>query len=124
MELDKKILSRGAKFIVGLWKPSYVVNFFSEDLRHIPASEFKSEKGDLSKISFAFFADNTLSVRFPDGGEQKGEWKQTDLYEYEWTFPALKGENPILQNFCKISVFEGDLTFSVSFLTVALSKSE
>ena len=45
MQLDDDDLKRGLRFIVGTWQVDYLVNAFSNDLAHIPASEFKSEDG-------------------------------------------------------------------------------
>ena len=126
MELGKNDLIRGRKFIVGLWKPEFVVNFFSRDLKRVPASEFKSEAGDLTALSFEFFADNTFCVRLSDGREEKGKWSQTDLNEYEWEFEATaeREDEKFLRSFRKLTAVDGFLTFSVGFLSFALKKDE
>ena len=123
MELNKKDLERGKKFIVGKWKVDYLVNFFSPDLAHIPATEFKSGDGrDFSALSFEFFADNTVKVDLSDGKCEIGSWRQTDLFEFEWRFDALNevSDSPFLKGVQTLTVYDGDLTFAISFLTVAL----
>ena len=126
MELNKRELDRGKKFVVGKWSVDYLVNFFSHDLAHIPATEFKSSDGrDFSALSFEFLADNTVVARgLSNGEEAQGTWRQTDLYEFEWQFDALKDakDSEFLRTAQKLLVFDGDLTFSVGFLTIALKK--
>ncbi len=125
MELDKKDLERGKKFIVGKWQVDYLVNFFSPDLAHIPASEFKSSDGrDFSVISFEFYADNTLKVDLADGKSEVGSWQQTDMFEFEWHFDSLSDavDSQFLKGVQKLTVYDGDLTFAISFLTLALKK--
>lgn len=125
MELDKKDLERGKKFIVGKWQVDYFVNFFSSDLAHIPASEFKSSEGrDFSVISFEFYADNTLKVDLADDRSEVGSWQQTDMFEFEWHFDSLSDavDSQFLKGIQKLTVYDGDLTFAISFLTLALKK--
>ncbi len=125
MELDKKDLERGKKFIVGKWQVDYLVNFFSSDLAHIPASEFKSSEGrDFSVISFEFYADNTLKVDLADDRSEVGSWQQTDMFEFEWHFDSLSDavDSQFLKGIQKLTVYDGDLTFAISFLTLALKK--
>ena len=126
MELGKQALERGKDFIVGRWKADYVVNFFSDDLKHIPAAEFKSDGGtDMSALCFEFGADHGVTVCAPSfTSPKKGVWSQTDYTEYAWDFEMLEGlpESGFLDNAKKLTVYEGDLVFSLGFLTVALKK--
>ena len=45
MAVDEYFLKEGLKTIVGTWQVDYIVNAFSNDLAHIPATEFKSDDG-------------------------------------------------------------------------------
>ncbi|MBP5652486.1 MAG: hypothetical protein J6X17_03575, partial [Lachnospiraceae bacterium] len=87
MELDEQDLRDGLKFLVGTWQVDYIVNAFSNDLAHIPATEFKSDDGtDFTSISYEFFEDHTLVLRnAANGREIKGTWEQTGWSEYHYT---------------------------------------
>ena len=68
MTLDELDLKDGLKFIVGTWEPDFVVSLFSNDLAHIPATEFKSEDGtDFTALKFEFFEDHTVKVQAEAG---------------------------------------------------------
>jgi len=127
MDLKSRDFARGKSFIVGKWKVDFLVNFFSPDLAHIPAEEFKSDDGsDFSALEFEFFEDNSVTVQgFKDGRCERGVWQQTDLYEYEWLLDAFQDNlpNDFLKSAEKLSVINGNLAFAVSFLTVALKKT-
>ncbi|MBQ7474529.1 MAG: hypothetical protein IJS78_01275 [Clostridia bacterium] len=128
MQLDKYDLASGKKFIVGTWRPDFVVNFFSNDLAHIPAAEFKSNDGrDLTAISFTFSDDNTVKMEDRErGAAESGTWEQTDLSEYRYTLNAFFDvpEGPMRDNAEKLTVIEGDLCFTLGFITIALKKDE
>ena len=116
----------GLKYIVGQWQVDYVVNAWSDDLAHIPASEFKSEDGqDFSAITFEFFEDHTVILKnSANGTEVKGGWEQTDMLEYRYTlkdFLTLP-EGAFRENAEKLSVVDGHLVFSVGFLAIAMKK--
>ena len=86
MELNENILRSGKRFIVGKWRVDYVVNAFSNDLAHIPASEFKSEDGsDFTAITFDFFEDQRVVMTDTSKGKTvEGTWEQTDMFEYKY----------------------------------------
>ena len=127
MVLDESDLKSGLEFIVGRWQPDYVVNAFSNDLAHIPASEFKSEDGrDFTALTFEFFEDHT--VRMTDGATEKeetGSWEQTGWGEYHYTLGGFLDlpEGPMRDAAEKLIVQEGDLVFSIGFLAVAFKKT-
>ena len=124
MELDEMTLRDGLKFIVGTWRVDYIVNGLSNDLAHIPASEFKSDDGrDFSAICFEFFEDH--SVVMTDGSkEEKGSWEQTNLLDYRCSFDAFLQipEGDFKKNAETFSVVDGHLVFSIGFLAVAMKK--
>ena len=126
--LTERNLADGKKFITGVWRVDYLVNFFSNDLAHIPAGDFKDEDGnDFSSLLFDFRADGTVIFSEPQRKiNERGVWNQTDIFEYEWKFDILNDlpRGQFLKNAEKLSVYEGDLVFSVGFLTVALKKQE
>jgi hypothetical protein len=116
------------RFIVGKWAVDYVVNAWSNDLRHIPASEWKSDDGsDLSALCFEFFEDRT--VKLTDASrtrEHTGEWEQTGYAEYRYTFGEFFDlpEGAFRDNVEKLLVQDGHLVFSIGFLAFALKKTE
>ncbi len=126
MELDEKELFRGKKFIVGEWRVDYIVNAWSNDLAHIPATEFKSDDGrDFSAITFTFFEDNTVVLKNDaDGKEVKGEWEQTGWTEYRYTLKDFMElpEGDFRDAAEKLEVFDGCLVFSIGFLAVGMKK--
>ena len=126
MTLDDATLKDGLKFIVGDWEPDFIVNAFSNDLAHIPASEFKSEDGsDLTALKFAFNADNTVEISgLPDGRTEAGKWEQTGLNKYSYTLTAF---DAVEDSFFKtaattLDVLGGNLVFSLGFFAVSLKK--
>lgn len=128
MELDAQDLRQGLKFIVGTWQPEYVVNAWSNDLRHIPASEFKSEDGnDLTGLTYAFFEDHTLVMKNTvSGQEEKGTWEQTGYGTFHYTLNGFL--NIPDSNFLKaaetLEMRDGkNLVFALGFLAVALEKT-
>lgn len=126
MELDEKTLNDGLKFIVGTWQVDYVVNAFSNDLKHIPASEFKSEDGrDFSAITYSFFEDHTVIMKNgSDGREESGTWEQTGWSEYHYTLNAFLDipDSSFLKNAETLSVLDGNLVFSIGFLAIGMKK--
>ncbi len=126
MELDEKTLNDGLKFIVGTWQVDYVVNAFSNDLKHIPASEFKSEDGrDFSAITYSFFEDHTVIMKNgSDGREESGTWEQTGWSEYHYTLNAFLDipDSSFLKNAETLSVLDGNLGFSIGFLAIGMKK--
>ena len=127
MTLDEQDLRRGLKFIVGTWRPDYIVNAFSNDLAHIPASEFKSDDGrDFTALSFEFFEDHTVTMRDgASGKEERGEWEQTDLGEYHYTLGGFIDipEGDFRKGAETLSRQGDNLVFSIGFLAVALKKT-
>ena len=129
MELDASDLKRGLKFIVGTWQVDYVVNAWSNDLKHVPAAEFKSDDGnDLSAITYTFFEDHTMVMKnSADGKEQQGTWEQTGWGTFHYTLNGFL--NVPDSNFLKaaetLSMRDGEaLVFSLGFFAVALKKTE
>ena len=126
MELDERDLRDGLKFIVGTWQVDYVVNAWSNDLRHIPATEFKSEDGrDFSCITFSFYQDHTVVMKnAADGKEVNGEWEQTSLLEYHYTLKDFLEipQGQFRKNAETLSVVDGCLAFSIGFLAIGMKK--
>ena len=126
MELNEEMLKDGLKYIVGEWQVDYLVNAWSNDLKHIPAKEFKSEDGqDFSAISFEFFEDHTVLLKnAANNVTVNGEWEQTGILEYRYT---LKDFLKIPEGFFrdsveKLDVVDGHLVFSLGILAVAMKK--
>lgn len=117
-------LKDGLRFIVGTWRVDYIVNGLSNDLAHIPASEFKSDDGrDFSAVSFEFFEDHTVVMR--DGAkEEKGSWEQTGMLDYHYTLGGFLSipDGDFKKNAETLSVVEGCLVFSIGFLAIAMKK--
>lgn len=128
MSLDEGRLKDGLKFIVGTWQVDFIVNFFSNDLAHIPATEFKSDDGrDFSSITFTFFEDHSLKMKDSGSGkEEEGTWEQTDNYEYHYTLNGFMDvpEGDFKNAVEKLSVQDGFLTFTLGFLVIAMKKIE
>ena len=126
MTLDEKDLREGLRFIVGTWQADYVVNAFSNDLSHIPASEFKSSDGrDFSAITFEFLEDHTLVMRDSSSGkEERGTWEQTGWSEYRYTLNGFIDlpDGSFRDAAEKLRVFDGFLVFSIGFLAVGMKK--
>ena len=126
MTLDEQDLRRGLKYIVGTWQVDYIVNAFSSNLAHIPASEFKSDDGrDFSAINFTFFEDHSVVMTDTAGGkEEKGSWEQTGWGEYRYTLNAffdLPDDN-FRKNAETLSQQDDHLVFSLGFLAIAMKK--
>lgn len=126
MELDAFDLKHGMKFIVGTWRPDYVVNFFSNDLAHIPAADFKSDDGrDLTALTFSFFEDHTVKMEDRAKGKtESGTWEQTDLSEFRFTLNSFLDlpDGPVKDAAQKLSAQNGDLVFVLGFIAIALKK--
>ena len=126
MTLDEQDLREGLKFIVGTWQVDYVVNAFSNDLAHIPASEFKSADGrDFTALKFEFFEDHTVAMLGGDGGaETQGTWEQTGWSQYHYTLNGFLNipEGSFRDNAEKLEVSDGHLVFAIGFLAIALKK--
>lgn len=125
MLLDQEELKDGLKAIVGTWQADFLVNALSDDLRHIPASDFKSEDGrDFTALQFIFTEDHRLSLK--TGGEQEyaGSWEQTDLIEYHVSIDALDEipDKAFVERVEKMMFSDGFLCFTVGFLTIAMKK--
>lgn len=127
MKLDENELRRGLRFIVGKWRVDYLVNAFSNDLAHIPASEFKSDDGsDFTALTFDFFEDHrTVLTDTSKGKTFEGTWEQTDMFEYRYElgdFLQLP-EGGFRDSAEKLTVTGGThLVFGIGFLAVALKK--
>ena len=127
MELDKQDLREGKKFLVGTWQVDYIVNAFSNDLAHIPASEFKSEDGtDFSVITYEFYEDNTMKMRDTSKGkEESGTWEQTGYGTYHYTLNAflnIPDGGSFLEAAQTLNVHDGFIVFSLGFLAIAMKK--
>jgi len=128
MQLDEREKKEGIKFIVGTWQVDFIVNPWSNNLEHIPASEFKSQDGkamDLSQITWEFFEDHTMKLKNGAGQEESGTWEQTSSSKFSYTcdkFFGMVQDPEILKNFLVLEkCFEGGLVFSV-FLAVHMKK--
>jgi len=128
MELSEAEKKDGIKFLVGTWQVDFVVNPWSNNLDHIPASEFKSQDGkamDLSQLTWEFFEDHTMKLKNGAGQEESGTWEQTSSSKFSYTCDKFFGmvDNPeVLKKFLELEKsFEGGLVFSV-FLVVHMKK--
>ncbi|MBQ7599887.1 MAG: hypothetical protein IJU57_04335 [Clostridia bacterium] len=126
MILDEQDLREGLKFIVGTWQAEFVVSLFSNDLAHIPASEFKTNEGtDFSGVTFRFYEDHTLEFCF---GEKRssGTWEQTDWGTYRYSLEDLVQipEGAFKDSVETLQVLDGKLCFSIGFLTIGMEKTE
>ena len=128
MTLDENDLREGMRFIVGKWRPAFVVNAWSDDLARVPAAEWKSDDGgDLSAITFKFAKDHTLTLTDASKGrEHVGEWEQTGWGEYRYTFGEFfeLPEGAFRENAEKLILQDGALVFSIGFLAIGLEKFE
>ncbi|MBO4277674.1 MAG: hypothetical protein J5925_04700 [Clostridia bacterium] len=126
MMLDEQDLRSGLKFIVGKWQVDFIVNAFSNDLAHIPASEFKDKDGnDFSSVSFEFFEDHTVIMRQDSTGtEEHGTWEQTGYSEYHYTLNGFLNvpEGSFREAAEKLSVQDGALVFALGFLAIGMKK--
>jgi len=128
MQIAEEDLKKGMKFIVGTWQVDYLVNSWSSDLAHIPASEFKSKDGkDPSKISFEFFEDHTCKLKNGiTGVEETGTWKQRNSSDFTYTFDKLFGDvdASMKEGLQKLDRdMEGGLVFSFFVFVVRLKKT-
>ena len=127
MTLDAQDLRNGMKFIVGTWQVDYIVNAFSNDLAHIPATEFKSNDGtDFSAITFTFFEDHTLKMEnSADGKNADGTWEQTGYGEFRYTVGDFISppDSSMLDALQRLSIQGENLVFSLGFLAVAMKKT-
>lgn len=130
MALDKDDVLERLHFICGKWRVDFLVNFFSNDLAHIPATEFKSEDGrDFSAITFEFTEDYNVVMRDESTGKEvAGTWEIIDSFLYEFRY-TLNGfleipEGAFKDNVEKLSVQDGYLCFTLGFLTIAMKKFE
>ncbi|MBP5295467.1 MAG: hypothetical protein J6Y95_07105 [Lachnospiraceae bacterium] len=129
MELDASDLKRGLKFIVGTWTVDYLVNAWSNDLKHIPASEFKSEDGnDFSAVTYTFFEDHTLLMKnAANGQEEQGTWEQTGWGTFHYTLNGFLNlpNSDFLKAAETLEMRDGEyLVFALGFYAVALKKTE
>ena len=126
--LDEFDIRRGLKFIVGKWQPDYFVNAFSDDLAHIPASEFKSDDGtDFTAITFEFFEDKRLTMTNSKSGKTvDGTWEQTDMFKYRYTVGDFFDipDSSMLESIQTLQMQGENLVFSLGFVAVALKKTE
>lgn len=127
MELNENILRSGKRFIVGKWRVDYVVNAFSNDLAHIPASEFKSEDGsDFTALTFDFFEDQRVVMTDTSKGKTvEGTWEQTDMFEYKYELKDFLQipEGDFRKAAETLTVSGGThLVFGIGFLAIAMKK--
>ena len=128
MELDKDDLKWGTEFIVGTWKIDYLVDFWSDNLEHIPAAKYNSPDGKkYSGITFEFFEDHKLVMK--DSATKKkveSTWEQTGSTQFHY---ALNGffdlsEDSDIDIVETLEVFDGDLAFSLGFVTAGMKKTK
>jgi hypothetical protein len=126
MELDKETLRDGLKYIVGTWEADFIVSFFSDDLAHIPAAEFKDDKGHtFTDLKFTFYEDHTLVVETgADNPAHNGSWEQTGYSEYRYDIDdfAQIPDGYFKEATQTLQVQEGHLVFALGFLAVAMKK--
>lgn len=127
MELDQDDLKRGLQFIVGTWQVDYLVNAWSNDLAHIPATEFKSEDGtDFTAIQFEFFEDHSVVMKDTSKGKEvKGTWEQTGWSEFHYTLNDFLEipDSTFKKNAETLQMIEGThLVFGIGILSVAMKK--
>lgn len=120
-ELSQKQLNEGLKFIVGKWQIDYLVNTWSANLDHLPASQFKSNEGkDLSQISWEFFEDHTMKMRNDaTGDEETCTWTQTSdsKFRYDGKWFGLIQNETVLSNIQNLEKdMDGGLVFSMMFV--------
>lgn len=117
----------GLEFIVGSWQPDYVVNALSNDLKHIPASEFKGEDGlDLTTLKLEFCEDHRVEASGAYGRTDSGEWEQTSNGEFRIRMNELSvlPEGSFKDSVQTLTVSDGKLVFAIGFLAIALKKTE
>ena len=128
MTLDESDLKNGLRFIVGTWRPDYVVSMFSNDLAHIPAADFKTDDGsDLTALCFVFTEDHAVKAfGSPDGKEYGGKWEQTGWSDYKLDLDAFDEipEGPFKEGVRSLSVQDGRLVLGLAFLAIAFMKTE
>ena len=126
MELSDDELKSGLRFIVGTWQVDYLVNAWSNDLAHIPASEFKSEDGtDFTALNFEFFEDHSLVMKDTSKGKEiKGTWEQLSFSEFNYTLNDFIDipDSQFKKNAETLNMLNGTLVFSIGFLAVTLKK--
>ena len=127
MELTKEDLKDGLKFIVGTWEAEFVVSFFSNNLEHVPVTEFKSSDGrDLSKLSMEFFEDHTAKLKDGSNGrEVDSSWEQTKPYGWTYKANGFFGELPadVAEKVEELDAQEGKLCIAFGFLCIAFKKT-
>ncbi len=127
MELTKEELKDGLKFIVGTWEAEFVVSFFSNNLEHVPVTEFKSSDGrDLSKLSMEFFEDHTAKLKDGSNGrEVDSTWEQTKPYGWTYKANGFFGELPadVAAKVEELDAQEGKLCIALGFLCIAFKKT-
>ena len=127
MTLDEQDLKDGLKFIVGTWEPDFVVSLFSNDLAHIPASEFKSEDGtDFTALKFEFFEDHTMKfVDTAKGMEEAGTWEQIGRIKYKYNVDRFLEvpDGPFKSAVQELEISGGNLVFGLGFLCISMKKT-
>ena len=126
MNLDEKDLKDGLRFLVGTWQVDYIVNAFSNDLAHIPATEFKSTDGtDFTAIQYEFFEDHTMVLRDSSKGKEiKGTWEQTGWTEFHYTVADFYDipDNNFRKGVETLLMSDGCIVFSIGFLAIGMKK--
>lgn len=127
MSVDIRTRQKGLEFIVGEWKPDFIVNMFSDNLDRIPAAEFKSDDGtDLTAISFTF--EENKRVKFADtsrGLEFKGRWEQTNKKLFRVDIPGFATvPNGFFDNFqFDLTQQNGELIIATGVFALVLKKT-
>ena len=128
MELDKDDLKWGLEFIVGTWKIDYLVDFWSDNLEHIPAAKYKSPDGKkYNGVTFEFFEDHRLVMKDSATKKQvESTWEQTGSTQFHYSLNGFfelteDSDADIVET---LEVFEGDLAFSLGFITAGMKKTK
>jgi hypothetical protein len=128
MEIDEQDLKWGLEFIVGTWKIDYIVNFWSDNLEHIPVAKFKSPDGKkYNGITFEFFEDHRLIMK--DSVTKKSvesTWEQTGSTQFHY---ALNGffdlsDGVDAENVETLEVFDGYLALPLGFISAGMKKTK
>lgn len=127
MEIDEQDLKWGLEFVVGKWKIDYLVNFWSDNLEHIPAAKFKSPDGKkYNGITFEFFEDHRLVMKDSTTKKQvESTWEQTDRYKFHYDlngfFDLPDGDDA--KNAETLEVIDGCLAMPLGFITAGMKKT-
>lgn len=127
MELDEQDLKWGLELIVGKWKIDYLVDFWSDNLEHIPVAKYKSPDGKkYNGITFEFFEDHRLVMKDSATKKQvESTWEQTGSTQYHYALNRFFDlpEGTDAENAETLEVFDGYLALPLGFITAGLKKT-